>query len=57
MAAAAHAGIGKVSHRTLADMTLLFFVLFAVGLGIAAFLVAFSESPNRTIGRDRISVG
>ncbi|MDQ2971906.1 MAG: DUF4396 domain-containing protein [Pseudomonadota bacterium] len=39
---AAHAETGKVSRRTLAGMSLLSFLLFAVGLGIAVLLGGFS---------------
>lgn len=38
----AHAEIGQVPRRTLAGMTLLSVLLFAVGLGIAAYLGGFS---------------
>ena len=41
-AQAAHVEPGQVSRRTLAGMTLLSFVLFAFGLGIAAILGGFS---------------
>jgi hypothetical protein len=41
-APAAHAETGQVSRRALAGMTLLSFLLFAVGLGIAAYLGGFS---------------
>lgn len=42
VAKAAHGEAGQVSRRTLAGMTLLSFLLFAVGLGIAAYLGGFS---------------
>ncbi len=38
---AAHAGPVNVSRRTLAGMMLLPFLLFAVGLGVAAYLGGF----------------
>ena len=41
-APAAHAETGQVSRRTLAGMTLLSLLLFAVGIGIAAYLGGFS---------------
>ncbi len=42
VAPATHVEAGQVSRRTLAGMTLLSFLLFAVGLGIAAYLGGFS---------------
>ena len=41
-APAAHVEPGQMSRRTLAGMTLLSFLLFAAGLGIAAYLGGFS---------------
>jgi hypothetical protein len=42
VAKAAHGEAGQVSRRTLAGMTLLSFLLFSVGLGIAAYIGGFS---------------